>query len=360
MSKNKPIRVLHLLKNFEIGGVETSTIRFANYLSDKIEFFGIFGSEGYYLDTKILNDTVKIFLNKKKLYCFFDLIYITWQLNLICKQNRINLIHYHFRIYIPVIYILKIFNPSLKFIYTHHSKYMDFISYFLFANYYIAIGETSLYDLQQFSFIKRRIKILKNGILLTNIKRAPTEISENIRIGIFGRLEELKGIRFILKNIRLLIDYFPKMNIIFRGYGSLCEEIIKNEYYNSKIFLVQPTSDLSELFSNIHFILVPSVPINNTDVEGVPMIILEAMAAGIPVIASDSGGITNVIQDGVNGMIFSKNDIQSLISKFSKLLYSSELQKEIIRNGIDTIKNEYLINKTGDDLIRVYKNLLTK
>ncbi len=358
MSTNKPIRVLHLLKNFEIGGVESSTINFANYLTDKIEFFGIFGSKGFYLNTTILNKNIRIFINQKNIYNMFNFFYITWQLNLICKRNKINIIHYHFRIYIPNVYLLKLFNPSLKFVYTHHSKYMDYISSFIFANYYIAIGETSLQDLQRYSFVKRRIKILKNGVSLRSVNETAYYADGNLRVGIFGRLEESKGIRFICNNIRLLVEHFPKINIIFRGYGTMSEEIKQNEYYNLNIFLLPPTYNQLELFSGIHIILVPSISINNTDVEGVPMIILEAMASGIPVIASDAGGITNVVKDGENGVIFCKNNIHSLIAEFSSLLNSSELQAKITSKGIDTIENEYLINKTGNDLISVYKNLL--
>jgi glycosyltransferase involved in cell wall biosynthesis len=358
MSKNKSIRVLHLLKNFEIGGVETSTIRFANYLSDKIEFIGIFAGFGCFFEAKTLNSKIKVFINEKNLYSIIDFIFIIFKLYKICKSNKINIVHYHFRIYIPYIYSLKILFPKLQITYTHHNNYKDKISYLIFANKYLAIGTSPRDDLDSYSLLKRNIEIMPNGINIIDEIEKQNNFPK-INLGIIGRIEELKGIKFIVLNLIKIFKIDDNIQVVFKGNGSLIDLIKSCDFFNKKIFLQQFTNhNIVSLYSDIDILIVPSIAVNNLEVEGIPMVILEAMAYEIPIIASDIGGIKDIITDKINGLLFESGNILSLIEKIKLLLQNNDLRQLIIKNGKQTVVKNYSLQTNTEKLISIYSNLL--
>ncbi len=274
------------------------------------------------------------------------------------KNNKINIIHYHFRIYIPYIYSLKILFPKLQITYTHHNNYNDNISYLIFANKYLAIGTSSGNDLTSYSLFKRNIEILPNGI---NIIEGVEKInnSSQINLGIIGRVEELKGIKFILENVSKILEIDKRINIIFKGNGSLVSLIMNNGFYDKRIYLQQFTNyDISKLYYDIDLLLVPSVAINNIEVEGIPMVILEAMAYEVPVIASKIGGIKDILIDKKNGLLFEPGNISSLIEKIKLLMQDRDLRQLIIKNGKQTVVKNYSLQKNSEKLISIYNSLL--
>ena len=75
------------------------------------------------------------------------------------------------------------------------------------------------------------------------------------------------------------------------------------------------------------------------DKEGFGLVILEAMASGLPIVASDSGGIPAIIKNNFNGFLVKEKDINDINNKINLLLNNESVRSEILSNANDTVKN---------------------
>ncbi|MEM2169185.1 MAG: glycosyltransferase family 4 protein, partial [Candidatus Bathyarchaeia archaeon] len=94
--------------------------------------------------------------------------------------------------------------------------------------------------------------------------------------------------------------------------------------------------------------------------EGIPRVVLEAMAAGKPVIASDVGGVKDVIKEGQTGLLFKPGDAEELYSKLLNLLRDDEMRKTIGKAAREFVVAEHSVNhvaaKLADLMIKVAKS----
>lgn len=124
-------------------------------------------------------------------------------------------------------------------------------------------------------------------------------------------------------------------NIRFVGRRADVEKILK-------------ASDVSMLFtSEVHK-------------EGVSNSIMEAMAAGLPVIATDGGGTPEIIKDGENGYIIPLHDVERAFKILKKLLSDDMLRKQIGERAKKHIQEHFLLTRMGDDYMNLYKKLLNQ
>ena len=107
--RKENIRLIHLVKSLKIGGIEKSTITYSNELVDKIDFVGIFGCKGEFDNSNLLKQKVKRFIPE---HCPQNKFYFLKTLKFlirVIKKNSITHIHYHQRIFIPYILLIKVF-----------------------------------------------------------------------------------------------------------------------------------------------------------------------------------------------------------------------------------------------------------
>ncbi len=91
--------------------------------------------------------------------------------------------------------------------------------------------------------------------------------------------------------------------------------------------------------------------------EGMPLAVLEAMAAGLPIAAADVGGIREIVISGENGFLFPAGDRDRLIDCLSQLLECADLRKKMGREARDTIKRRYTLKAMVDAYIALYASV---
>ena len=92
--------------------------------------------------------------------------------------------------------------------------------------------------------------------------------------------------------------------------------------------------------------------------EGMPMSVLEAMAHGVPTIATPVGGVPQVIEDGVNGYLMPVDDEERLSELLCALMDSQDLRARIGAAGRSTISNHFSIECNVEELVRLYWGLV--
>ena len=105
-------------------------------------------------------------------------------------------------------------------------------------------------------------------------------------------------------------------------------------------------------------LLAPSVTTENGDEEGIPGVIMEAFAQGLPVVSTRHAGIPEVVQDGESGFLVPERDVDGLAEKLQCLVERPALRSAMGRKGRNFVDEYYNIEKLNDRLVYLYQKLL--
>ncbi|MDQ3021685.1 MAG: glycosyltransferase family 4 protein [Bacteroidota bacterium] len=209
--------------------------------------------------------------------------------------------------------------------------------------------------------IEDRIKIIYNGVnpdkeknKLSNTQnekfKKELNINNNFVISIIGRLEESKGHMFFLEAAK---DFLLKTNskLLIIGEGSLREEItqfITENKLTDNIFLLGHRNDIEELIEICDLIVVPSLW------EGFGLVIIEAMIKNKTVLASNVGGIPDIITDGENGFLFESLNKKSLLENLNYIYSNAEILNSIHDNALHVVREKFDIRKNSEQYYELY------
>ena len=213
------------------------------------------------------------------------------------------------------------------------------------------------YD-QKLSLKHKVIPLHKLMMIHNGIPEIPMhKTSQNVAIPKFimtARLEKPKNHIFLLQALALLKDYKWKIDFIGEGpLRSKIEQSISQLELKDRVRLLGERKDVvQQLKESQGFILV-------SDWEGLPISILEAMRAGLPVIASDIGGIPEMIDDHVNGFLIPKGDKEQLINKLSILFCNRDLRIKMGMASREKYENQFKISKMVEQTLAIYIELIT-
>lgn len=131
------------------------------------------------------------------------------------------------------------------------------------------------------------------------------------------------------------------------------EEGIEDLGLEGKVFLLGYRQDVPELLSDFDIFLMSS------KTEGLGTSLLDAMAASVPVLSTNAGGIPEIVEDGVNGVLRDVGDHRGLAQSLMKLLGDEELRGRLIANGLKTA-HERSYSRMAQEVLEVYKAVLEK
>lgn len=155
-----------------------------------------------------------------------------------------------------------------------------------------------------------------------------------------GRLVEIKGVQYLIK----AMQYIPNALLIVVGDGSQREELerlAKSCYGSDDVvrFLGAKTHDeLRYIYASSDVFVMPSITLESGQKEGFGLVGLEALASGLPVVASDSGGISSLIKDEYNGFLVEEKDEKAIANRVNMLLRDHTCYQEISMHAKETAK----------------------
>ncbi|HWQ35045.1 MAG TPA: glycosyltransferase [Blastocatellia bacterium] len=210
-----------------------------------------------------------------------------------------------------------------------------------------------------------RIVLIRNGFIppeqtdraavKAEIRRRFSLPSDAVLIGVVARLQPVKGHRYLIAAARQLAPEFPQAHFIFVGDGPLRAEIetdIARFGLTERIHLFGDCANGAALAQGFDLSVLPSLH------EGLPNAVIEAMAAGVPVVASAVGGVTELIADGKTGYLATPADPPSLARVIARALRSEEERARIAANGQRFITSRFSIERMVTAYERLYEELL--
>ncbi len=186
----------------------------------------------------------------------------------------------------------------------------------------------------------------------TEISDLPREYFKDYAL-FLGRLVDYKGLRTLLEAYKILNQRHLKII----GDGPLIREAKRTAEKSKNIEVLGrlPYEKVREYLKNAAFLIFPS-----TCYEVLPMVILEAFACGVPVLARDIGGIREVVKNAENGSLFVYNNSDDLAEKINFLFENRQLIEDMGRNARKTYEQHYSIKENYDGLFSIYRTITRK
>ncbi|MGA2775586.1 MAG: glycosyltransferase family 4 protein [Candidatus Omnitrophota bacterium] len=208
-------------------------------------------------------------------------------------------------------------------------------------------------------FLKKGVPVEKiitcrHGIINPSIPIEHKADKQTVRFGYVGTLLPMKGIDLLVKAFRKLSAPHARFFIYgkakaYAGYESFYKELKKKAKGDSRICLMGSFDNayIGKVLSSIDVLVVPSIWPENT-----PLIILEALASHIPVVASRIGGIPELIKEGTNGLLFEPNNIDDLKRKL-ELFFENPGLLSHLKQGAKALRS---IEENAQDMENIYRS----
>jgi glycosyltransferase involved in cell wall biosynthesis len=187
-----------------------------------------------------------------------------------------------------------------------------------------------------------------------NVKKAYGIPSDSAIVTYLGRLTRDKG-------VHTLVEAFAearkkrKVCLVIAGIGPEREALVKRSI---ELGIAEDTRFLGYVEENekVSLLQQSDVVVLVSKADLVPLVLIEAMACGTPVIGSRAGGIPNLIEDGKTGILVREGDPKELSRKIVELLSGADLE-EMKRNAMERVKREFSMEASVRSFLEIYRKL---
>lgn len=294
------------------------------------------------------------------------------------KKNKINIIHAHWIIpegFIAFV-VKKIF--KIPYIITAHAgdifplrqSFLRFFAKMALENCDLCTVNSNATKKAVLKVAKiKNIKLVPMGVDLRsfnkNKKSKKTRKLFSIKkefILFVGRLAEKKGVKYLIKAMQSLVKEFPQSKLIIVGDGP---EKGKLELLTKKLGLSNdilfagkiPNKDLPKIYASSDLFVLPSIVTKSGDTEGLGVVLLEAIASGIACVASDVGGIPDIIKHEKTGLLVEQKNTKELAKAMIRLLKDKKLRNKVVKNAQQHVKKNYSWNVVIKKFKKIYQSM---
>ena len=373
----KPIPVLILISNLGYGGAERQVVEIFNHIDRKKIDLHLCTLSSHLPNAPSLIDLPKRLHNIQKKHKYdFSVVGRVYKL---IKLYRIEIVHgFLFDAEITARLAGKLAGCPLV-ISSERNSFHNYrsIQTVLFkitasmANLCIANSEAGIkYHKSTFNLPPEKYRLLRNGVDLERFNKQPTEHirqsleldDDTLVVGMFGSLKRQKNHRLLIESIPSIVEDIPKVKFLFvgghleeghesgaSGAGYKQELITLIEQLNIEKFclFVGAKSDIEAWYSLCDLTVLPSL------YEGTPNVLLESLACGTPVIATDVADNKTLLPDHC-GATVPLNDPSYLAEKVSQLLGNPEKREAFSKNARQHAEKEFSLQKMAKTLEDIY------
>jgi len=284
------------------------------------------------------------------------------------RQLQPDLVHLHSRIGadlmgglaarlagVPVLHTRRVDNPEPRWLVALKYRLHDRV---------IAISEGIARVLHAEGLPSAKLRLVRSAVVAERFARpcrralirARLGLPEDaLLIGVVAQLIARKGHGLLLRALPALLAEQPRLQLVFFGQGPLAGRLVRQiaaAGLSGRVHLVGFRDDLAELLPCLTLLVHPAL------MEGLGVSLLQAAAAGVPIIASRVGGIPEVVADGVTGLLVPPGDVAALEQAMRGLLAAPGLRQQLGRAAADRVRREFSIEGMVEGNLAVYHELL--
>jgi len=364
------MRILHIAKHLNKGGITSYLFSLTAGLTKRGHNV-ILASSGGECEDVFRNNSIKhirIPINTKK-EISPSVLYSYFILSGVISREPVDVIHAHTRV-TQVLAALLSRRFKIPLVTTCHGFFKPRWYRKIFpcwGDKVIAISNpVKKHLINDFKVSDKDIYLINNGIELNKFRNySPREIQElrrkmslpedSIVAGTVARFSTVKGLEYLINALPLVLKENRKVVLLLIGYGEEEErlkKIAKSLCIQDKIIFFKPDEDSYEYLPLMDIFVMPSIQ------EGLGLSILEAQAYKIPVIASNVGGIPDIIEDNVNGILVVPKDALAISKAILRLINDKNLCLNIRDRAYEKLVRSFTSEKMVLDTEKAYEEII--
>ncbi len=358
------MNILQILPELNVGGVETGTVDFAKYMIAQGHRAVVVSHGGALVDEldKIGATHYALPVHKKNL---FSMISSVKQLIEIINKEDIQIVHARSRV--PAwIAFFACRKTKASLVTTCHGYYTAhfFSSAMGFGKRVIAISEViGRHMVHDFGVPADIVRIIPRSVDLSKfmIERADKAVNAPKVVTMIGRITPLKGHPYFLKAMSQVVRHMPNVKIQIIGDAPPKKKSYKDELVmlskrlglSAHVEFLGNRRDIPQLLAHSDCLVLSTIT-----QEAFGRVILEAQAAGVPVVATKVGGVVEIIDDGKTGLLVMPKDPDAMAKAVMRILQDPQLSERMVEQSQKRIDERYTIKHMADATLNVYKEVL--
>jgi colanic acid/amylovoran biosynthesis glycosyltransferase len=207
-----------------------------------------------------------------------------------------------------------------------------------------------------------KLRVHYNGVDVHKFTPAERPQNEDFTLLMCGREVEKKGFTFGFEAISNALRVYPTLKVSFLGANGplrpMLEEQIQRLGLQSVVHFASDQGGLVPLLQAADVIVAPSVTASDGDREGLPTVLVEAAACGVPAIASRHAGIPELVRHEQTGLLCDERDVEGLTNSILLLAQQKTLRQELGANARKLALEQFDIDHLTDTLQNYYRELI--
>jgi len=371
-------KILYVITKSNWGGAQKYVYELATNLpKDKYEVAVVLGGDGS-LAQKLDKQNIRTIhlVNLERDIILFKELSVFWSLIKVFKKEQPDVIHLNSskigglgalagRVYNLSKLLTTHYKLPTKIIFTAHGfAYNEdrpwFVKIILFLLNYltilwshktIVINQREFNQVKNLPFIKNKLGLIYIGVGGSKIVRIEKKPGGPLSIGTVSELTKNKGLAYVVEAIAKLKNRNITFSIIGEGEERKnLEKLIGERNLANKVKLLGFKENAASYLDLFDIFTLTSVK------EGLPYTILEAGLAGLPVIASDVGGVGEIIENNESGILVGPKNVEQIVEALNLLVENKELRKKFGENLKKTVERKFSLKQMFAMTVGVYKN----
>ncbi len=366
------INVLQITLGMGIGGLEKVILDLCRYLDPRrFQVMVCCLREGGEYAEQLESDGFKVFLCSGK--SKYGKYFVWLQVRKLLVREKIDIVHTHNTGAFLDGFLATRLTGTPVFIHTDHMReWPDKGRYMMaervashFTGEIVAVSQHLRDDLIKYEHISpRRIRVIYNGTNFSvnadpnNEKEIREEfgiIPEEKVVGSISRLTKVKGYELLLRSVPLVVKKIPNVKFLIVGDGKEKAKLLNLAHslgIANKVIFTGVRLDVPSIMRIFDLFALPSRS------EGLPIVLLEAMAAGKPVVATAVGGVPEAVKDGETGYLVYTREPKEFAQKIIKILLDDHLRDLMRQKAFQLYKEKFTVDKMVESYERLYEKHL--
>jgi glycosyltransferase involved in cell wall biosynthesis len=229
---------------------------------------------------------------------------------------------------------------------------------------YVVVNSSAVRTIvaQTYKVSSEKIRVIYNGVNVNRFARIqrnrkrllPTVASDAKVVAVVANMySRVKGHTHLIAAARVVCRVIPETIFLLVGDGRerpRLEQLVRDAGLENNFAFAGRREDIPELLACCDLSVLPS------EAEAMPNALLEAMAAGLPAIATDVGGCPEIIEDGVSGLLVPPRDPEALSDAMLRILQNPSLAAALARAGQERIRTRFNLDRLIADFEHLYRN----
>lgn len=296
------------------------------------------------------------------------------------RQHKVKLLHAHFGPigiqFLPVamrmrLPLLTSFHGYDVYSLPRQKSYLSQLrDLFAYGYRFLVLSRHMKEDVNKLGCPANKVIVHHVGIDLSQFAyRTPMRQDSRVRILTVCNFMEKKGLRYLVKAMAIVCNNFPNIYLCLVGRAhfegalrekQVVERLIKELELTDSVVLLGARDyfEIQEEYKQADLFVLPSVTAENGDKEGVPTVLMEAQACGLPVVSTYHSGIPEVVIDGKSGYLVPERNVSALADSICRLIVERDKWETMGKIGRSHIEKNYNVVIQREKLQKIYEQVI--